>query len=426
MKVFLIRLLYTALMYAATPVILWRLMYRGIRSRAYFKRWLERFGRFPDPGLEGSIWVHAVSVGEFNAAMPLIEHFLKSDRPVVVTTITPTGSERVRKVFGDRVFHVYLPYDLPGPIRRFLARVRPQLALIMETEIWPNLFLTLKARRIPVVIANGRLSERSVRGYGPALPLITAALKACTWIAAQSQTDAERFLRLGARAEQLSVAGNIKFDMQVASDADAQGRELRLSWGAERPAWLAASTHDPEEVHMLDAHARVLGRFPDAVLLIAPRHPERFKAVIQLCKSYGFRTQSRTEHKLPDVSAQVFVIDTLGELMKFFAAVDIAFVAGSFAPIGGHNVLEPAALGKPVIVGPQTHNFEEITDQLIKAGAALRVQSGSELGGEVLKLFGNPNRMQAIGAEALALVTRERGAVARILGKLEELALLTR
>jgi len=419
----LLRIVYTMLMYAATPVILWRLMFRGIRSHAYFRRWMERFGFFPDPRLAPAIWIHAVSVGEFNAAIPLIERFLGDhpQRPVVITTITPTGSERVNKVYGARVFHVYLPYDLPGPIKRFLNRIRPQLVVVMETEIWPNLYLTLNARGIPVVIANGRLSERSVRGYGPALPLIRAALRACSWVAAQSQTDADRFLRLGADPSRLSVEGNIKFDLHVPAGLAEQGIAMRAQWGRSRPTWLAASTHEAEEAQVLEAHARALGRFPDALLLVAPRHPERFKAVYQLCKSYGFRTLQRSEDQLPDRTAQVFVIDTLGELLKFIASSDVAFVAGSLEPIGGHNVLEPAALGKPVIVGPHTFNFAEITELLIQEHAALRIRSGIELGGELIKLFANPARMAALGTAALATVARERGAVTRIYRRLSSL-----
>lgn len=412
----LLRGIYTALMYFATPVIVWRLMVRGIRSRAYFRRWRERFGRFPAPGFESSIWVHAVSVGEFNAALPLIEALMQAfpQLPVVVTTTTPTGSERVTRTLGQRVFHVYLPYDLPGPIRRFLDRTRPQMAVVMETEIWPNLYRRLKLRGVPVVIANARLSARSLRGYRPFMPLAREALAAVRWVAAQSDADAERFLALGAQPHTVSVVGNIKYDLQVPAGLDQAGTALRARWGNERPVWMAASTHEAEEAQVLDAHARVLGRFPDALLLIAPRHPERFRAVVQLCRSYGFRTRCRSEDEVAAVQTQCFVVDTLGELLRFYAASDVAFVAGSLDAIGGHNVLEASALARPVLVGPHTFNFAEVTERLLAAGAALRVQSGVELGAAVARILARPELARSMGAAGEQTVEAERGAVARI------------
>ena len=418
----ILRVVYTLLLYVVTPVIMWRLVVRGIRSRAYFRRWRERFGRFPDPHFKDSIWVHAVSVGEFNAALPLIEALRARfpDQRIVVTTTTPTGSERVQKVLGDQVFHVYLPYDLPGPIRRFLDRTRPRIAVIMETEIWPNLYLTLKSRKVPIVIANARLSERSLRGYGPALPLARWALSSVSWVAAQSQADGERFLRLGADPARMSVTGNVKYDLHVPANLGGIAAEFRGAWGEARPVWMAASTHEAEEVQVLDAHARVLGRFPDALMLIAPRHPERFRAVQQLCRSYGFRTHTRSEDGLARTDTQCFVVDTLGELLKFYAASDVAFIGGSLDAIGGHNVLEASALGKPVVVGPHTFNFAEITDQLIADGAALRVQTGVELGAEVARILARPAKAQQMGEAGVAVVERERGAVKRIVSGLLE------
>jgi 3-deoxy-D-manno-octulosonic-acid transferase len=417
LKVRLLRLFYTALMYLATPVIMWRLIVRGIRSHAYFRRWKERFGRFPAPDFQSSIWVHAVSVGEVNAALPLIEALMVNfpDERIVVTTTTPTGSERVQKSLGDRVFHVYLPYDLPGPIRRFLDRTRPRIAVVMETEIWPNLYFRLKKQRVPIVIANARLSDRSLRGYKPVLPLVRAALSAVSWVAAQSAADGERFLQLGARPDTLSVVGNIKYDLHLPEGLADMGAQLRQVWGAARPVWMAASTHEAEEAQVLDAHARVLGRFPDALLLIAPRHPERFRAVFQLCRSYGFRTRCRSEDGLAEVQTQCFVVDTLGELLRFYSACDVAFVAGSLDSIGGHNVLEAAAQGKPVVVGPHTFNFAEVTDRLIEAGAAQRVSSGVELGAAVAKIMAQTERAASMGAAGIEAVERERGAVERII-----------
>jgi 3-deoxy-D-manno-octulosonic-acid transferase len=413
---FFLRKLYNLTMRLLTPVILYRLMLRGLRYREYFGRWRERFGFFNDSGLADSIWVHAVSVGEVNAAAPLIEALMRrfEGQAFVITTVTPTGSARVLKLFGDRVFHVYLPYDLPGSVKRFLDRVRPRLAVVMETEIWPNLFYYCRRRRIPIVVANARLSERSLRGYGPVRPLARAAIRSASFVAASSQQDAARLQQLGARPERMRVVGNVKFDMRIPPGLDRVGKVLREYWGEARPVWVAASTHEGEEASVLEAHARVLRRFPDALLVIAPRHPERFRPVAQLCRGYGFRTLTRSDDTVARHDTQCFVADTLGELMNFFAACDVAFVAGSFDPIGGHNVLEPASVAVPVIVGPHTFNFAEITESLIHDGAALRVRNPTELGDVVAKLFAESETRRSMGKAALAAMERERGAVARI------------
>jgi 3-deoxy-D-manno-octulosonic-acid transferase len=413
----LMRGVYTATMYVLTPVILYRLAARGLRLRGYFSRWFERFGIFPDPGLRDSIWVHAVSVGEVNAAAPLIEALRKRypGTPLVLTTVTPTGSQRVQRLWGDQLTHVYLPYDLPAAICRFLDRTRPRLAVIMETEIWPNLFLTCEERGIPIVVANARLSERSLRGYGPVRPLARMAIRAATWVAAQSQPDAERLLDLGARPERLSIAGNLKYDMRVPLELAEQGRTWRASWGAQRPVWIAASTHEDEEQAVIEAHSLLMRRFPDALLLVAPRHPERFRPMIQLCRAYGFVTANRSEDGLAGPQSQCFVIDTLGELLAFFCSADVAFVAGSLQPVGGHNALEPAALGLPVLVGPHTFNFTEVTDQMLAEGAALRIADAEGLALALQKLMGDEQRRRAMGAAGRRLVEQERGAVERTL-----------
>lgn len=413
----LYRALYTLAMYLLTPVILYRLAMRGLRYREYLARWKERFGFFPDPGLDRPIWLHAVSMGEVNAAVPLIDALMRrhAGTPFVITTVTPTGSMRVEKLYGGRVFHVYLPYDLPASVRRFLDRVRPQLAVIMETEIWPNLYFACHDRRIPIVMANARLSERSLRGYGPVRPLARRAIRRAAQVAAQSQPDAERLIRLGANRHRLSVAGNTKYDMQVPEGLDVEGARLRESWGAGRPVWIAASTHEGEELAVIEAHVRVLRRFPDALLLWSPRHPERFRHVVQLCRQFGFETATRSEDGTGRPGIQCFVGDTLGELLLFYAACDVAFVAGSLQPIGGHNVLEPAALGKPVLVGPAMFNFEEITTTLEAADAIVRVRDAPSLGDAVNRLFAQPDEARAIGGRALRVFLSERGAVDRVM-----------
>jgi 3-deoxy-D-manno-octulosonic-acid transferase len=412
------RALYTLVMYLAVPVILYRLAYRGLKYREYFSRWRERFGFFTPPvDIAGSIWIHAVSVGEVNAAAPLIEAMMRRyrDRRFALTTVTPTGSARVQSLFGDRVFHVYLPYDLPASVERFLARVQPSIAVIMETEIWPNLYFRCAERKIPIVIANARLSERSLKGYGPVRALARSAVRCARYVAAQSQQDADRLLKLGADPQRLSVVGNVKFDMPVPVGLDEKGAQHRSQWGDTRPVWIAASTHEGEELPAIEAHTRVLKRFPDALLLLAPRHPERFRPAVQMCRQYGFRTRVRSEDKYAEKDTECFVIDTLGELLTFYAASDVAFVAGSLEAIGGHNVLEPAALARPVLVGPHTFNFTEITDNLMEARAAIRIESAVGLGDAVVRLFAEPERRLRMGAAGLAVVARERGAVVRVL-----------
>lgn len=417
------RSLYTLAMYLAMPVILYRLAFRGLRNRGYFSRWLERFGWFRDPGFSASIWVHAVSVGEFNAAIPLIQELMRRhpELPMVVTTITPTGSDRVLKQFGDRVFHVYLPYDLPAAIRRFFVRIKPRIAVVMETEIWPNLYFECRERAIPIFIANARLSERSLRGYGPAISLITEAVRCASLVAAQSQVDGERFLRLGAAPERVRVVGNIKFDMAVPTGLDQTAQEWRTSWGTLRPVWIAASTHEGEEAAVLQAHARILGRFPDALLILVPRHPERFRAAVSLCRSYGFRTTCRSEDHIAAPDSQCFVVDSMGELLKFYACSDVCFVGGSLDRIGGHNVLEPAALKKPIVIGPHTFNFSEITDTLVREDGAARVSNGATLGSQIVRILSDPARAEAMAVAALKVVERERGAVPRTVAAIDEM-----
>lgn len=421
----LYRALYTLTMYLLTPVILYRLALRGLHYREYFGRWRERFGFFPDPRIRGSIWLHAVSMGEVNAAVPLIDGLMARyvHDTFVITTVTPTGSMRVEKLYGGRVFHVYLPYDLPASIRRFLDRVRPRIAVIMETEIWPNLFFTCHARGIPIVMANARLSERSLRGYGPVTPLAREAVRRATHVAAQSQPDAHRLIQLGANRQRLSVAGNTKYDMRVPPELTAQGATLRASWGPERPVWIAASTHEGEEMAVIKAHIQVLNRFPDALLLWAPRHPERFRDVTQLCRQFGFIVGNRNDDTLGRPDLQCFIGDTLGELLLFYAASDVAFVAGSLVPIGGHNVLEAAALGKPLLVGPHMFNFEEIAGQLDAAGGLLRVADGAQLAVQVINLFAHPARAAAIGTAARSVFEHEGGAVDRVIREIDRVLL---
>lgn len=409
--------LYSLVLHLAFPVTLYHLIWRGMRQREYLQRWPERYAWLDGKlDLHDTIWVHAVSVGEVLAARPLVDALLAAHpgRPVLVTTITPTGSERVRALWGDRVHHVYLPYDLRSMVRRFLDRARPAIAVIVETEIWLNLYVECGRRGIPLVMVNARLSERSLRGYLPVQALARLAMKAVTQVAAQSNADATRLARIGADPARIVVTGNLKYDLTLPEDIAGQAARWRQAWG-RRPVWIAASTHPPEEDAVLAIHARVLERHPDALLLWAPRHPERFAPAAESAAALGMHTATRRANALPSPDTQVFVIDTLGELLRFFAAADLAFVGGSLCDVGGHNVLEPAALGIPSVVGPRTFNFAEVTRRLRDANALRQAPDATTVGDEVLALLEDDAARVLMGDAGRRQVSELSGALGRTL-----------
>ncbi|KFN42449.1 lipid IV(A) 3-deoxy-D-manno-octulosonic acid transferase [Arenimonas oryziterrae] len=416
----LLRGLYSLVSRLALPFSLYYLIWRGLRQKEYFDRWSERFAFYRGDGLIESVWLHAVSVGEVNAAAPLVAA-LRQRHPhlaLLITTTTPTGSARAQALWGEAVRHVYLPYDLPGAVRHFLEHFRPRVAIVMETEIWPNLFAELHRRHIPIIIANARLSERSLRGYRPFRSLLSSSLSAVAHVAAQSQADAERYRQLGAPAAIVQVTGNLKYDLPLPDGIVEQGRAWRGHWG-ERPVWIAASTHPGEEDIVLDAHRQLLADHPGALLLWAPRHPERFAAVIAASERAGFAVRARRADGQPDPSTSVFVIDTLGELMSFYAAADIAFVGGSLDDIGGHNLLEPAALGVPALVGPHTYNFAEITALLVQVEAVQRIDGADTLVRALRTAIGDPIDCRRRGEAGRLRIAAERGALARTLELVE-------
>jgi 3-deoxy-D-manno-octulosonic-acid transferase len=421
------RLLYTALLYLMVPFVLLRLLWRGLELRDYWHRWNERFGFVARPPQDVAVWVHAVSVGESLAALPLIRALIErhGERRVLVTTMTPTGSARVRETLGNQVLHTYVPYDLPDAVARFIARLRPRQVVVMETELWPNLFRTLAARGIPLTIANARLSPRSFRGYSRLRSSIAGVLADCAHIAAQSEADAQRFRELGAAAEKVSVMGNIKFDLALPDAQIAQGRALRLqgvaAGRAVAPAWIAASTHEGEEDAALAAHRELLKALPEARLILVPRHPQRFDAVARLIEKSGLSYQRRSEltAHASRRTPHVLLGDSMGEMFFYFALGDAAFVGGSLVPVGGHNVLEPAALGLPVLFGPQMHNFVAARDLLLAAGAAEQIDDATALAPAVLALLRDPPRAQAMGKAGLEAVAANRGALLRLLALLD-------
>ena len=418
--------LYTALIVGAAPLVLLNLARRGLRNRAYWRRWGERFGRGALPE-DCPVWVHAVSVGEVQAAVPLVRLILERypGLRVVVTTTTPTGSERVRAAFDHEVEHVYAAYDLPGAVGRFLDRARPRLAVFMETELWPNTLRLCAERAIPVVLANARLSERSARGYARFPGVVGPMLGRIGAIAAQARPDADRFLALGVPGERVQVTGSLKFDVPLPASLREQAEALRRQWGADRSVWVAASTHEGEEKRILEAFERLLQHCPDSLLVLVPRHPERFARVLALARRKGFRVVQRTRAGEDAKQAQVFLGDTMGELPLFFAAADVAFVGGSLVPTGGHNLLEPAALGVPVLFGPHVFNFAEVSGMLVERAAGRQVRGARELAALVCELFQDPDRRHAMGESGREAVVENRGALERLMAVLEpHLALL--
>jgi 3-deoxy-D-manno-octulosonic-acid transferase len=410
-----LRYLYSSLLYLLVPFVILRLLWRSRRSPAYRRRWAERFGFVAPLPVQNAVWVHAVSVGEAQAALPLIAWLrYELNLPVLVTTTTVTGSERVRQQFGDKVFHVYAPYDLPGAVRRLLKQARPRMVIIMETEIWPNLFHQCRARGIPVILANARLSTQSAHGYRRVRSLTKATLRNVTELAAQARPDADRFIALGMDAQHVHVTGNIKFDVNLPADLRAHAAQLRRSWGEERPVWVAASTHGGEEEKVLSAFAMVRTRLPDALLVLVPRHPERFDGVAELCRRRGHVVARRSGKDSVSGEVSIYLGDTMGELPLFYAAADVAFVGGSLVPTGGHNILEAAALGVPVVVGPHTFNFLEITQALIGHGAGERVHNEMELATVVVRYLENAKLRDAAGSCGRELVERNRGALAKL------------
>ena len=402
------RLLYTIALYAMMPYVWLRLAWRARRDRGYLRHVRERLGFGPTVGA-GGILVHAVSVGEVQAALPLLELMLEQRRgPILLTTSTPSGRRRGESLFYGRVAQRYLPWDLPGAIRRFLSRTAPRAVIVLETELWPNFMHACAERSIPLVYVNARLSERSAGGYARFRRLFAPALARVNAVAAQTRGDAERLVATGVRADRVVVTGNTKLDVAVPAATRESGQLLRHRIGASRRVWIAASTHEGEEEMVLAALERVRKEVEDCRLVLVPRHVERAGRVASLVRRLGFSVSLRTEGF--DESADVLLGDTMGELPVFYAASDLAFVGGSLVDIGGHNLLEPAGLGIPALAGPYVRNFADLAASLQSVGALQVVHGTGELAAAVVELLRDPNRRHRMGEEGREFVLANRGA----------------
>lgn len=421
----LARRLYTAVLYLLSPLIWWRVWREWLPTHS--RR--ERLGCIPATRGHRCLWLHAASVGEVVTATPLIRALLADypDHALVITTMTATGAERVSQTFGDSVRHHFLPLDFPGATRRFLRRLDPCMAIIVETELWPNLLASCRRRRIPVVVANARLSPSAFRLYRRFAALSRGMLEDTTWIGAKSPTDAERFIALGALPSRVAMTGALKFDLSLDDGVSEEGERLRIQWG-ERPIWIAGSTHSGEDEMVLAAHARLRRHFPEALLILVPRHPQRFDAVDTLCRERGESVVRLSTSERVTARTTLLLGDTMGDLMKLYGCADVAFVGGSLVPVGGHNLLEPAALGVAVVSGPHLDNLREIADTLAESGARLEVENAGDLGETLIALFEDDDRRRRLGEAGRAVVRANRGALARtrqkIKGILSEASLL--
>ncbi len=420
----MLRLVYSCAFYVAQPLVWLRLLARARKQPEYLRHVGERYGFHDTSAPAPLIWLHAVSVGETRAAEPLIKALLAEypDHHLLITHMTPTGratgGELIAK-YGERLSQAYLPYDLPDACARFLAHFQPRIGILMETELWPNLIASAERKNVPVVLVNARLSARSQQGYLRLAPLIAPALAALTAVAAQTPADAERLLAIGAR--EAKVFGNLKFDVTPAPEKLALGGQWREALGA-RPVWLAASTREGEETLILDAFAALAKSRPELLLLLVPRHPQRFAEVAALVAEKKLALCRRSEGRLPGPETQVWLGDSMGEMPAYFALADLALIGGTLLPFGGQNLIEAAACGCPVIVGPHTYNFAQATDDAIACGAALRVEDVAGAASEALRLLTEKDALAAMRVAASEFSQAHRGATARTVALVKEIA----
>jgi 3-deoxy-D-manno-octulosonic-acid transferase len=416
------RSFYTLIYSLLLPVFVARLWWRGRVNPGYRHRISERFGYIPHHPQKGGLWIHAVSVGETLAAAPFVKRYMAEHpgTPIIITSTTPTGSEQVKRLFGERVFHMYLPYDLPIFIHRFIKAIRPGALMIMETELWPNLLAGCEQHQVPVVLANARLSENSARGYGKFSALTRPMLHRLSLVAAQNHDDGQRFLKLGLPTDRLHVIGSVKFDITIPADCAPKGAQLRAEWGADRPVLALASSHPEEDEQVLDIYRALEKEVPGLLLLLIPRHPERFEAVTNAARSRQLSVHRRSNGRV-NTQIQVYVADTMGEMLPLLASADLVIMGGSLIEHGGHNPIEPAALGKATLIGPYYANFAAIVDTLKDDGALEVMTDLSQMKDVVVRHLHDKERRVDMGRKAQAAVDENRGAVAQLVQLTSEL-----
>ncbi len=415
-------MVYRVAIYLMVPLILFRYLARASIQRGYFQSFTQRFGFAPKRIEHGAIWVHAVSVGEVNAAAPLIEALLQQRQRVLLTCVTPTGAAQARKSFGSAVDSCYAPIDAGIFVARFISWTQPAALIIMETEIWPNMIRLASNRQVPVFFANMRISDRTFRRAKRLRPLFSHVVQSVAMFNVQTDQDLDRVATLGVASSRIRVTGNLKFDTAaVASDVEQQGIDLRSRWGHERPAIVLGSSHKGEEAMMVAVFERLRIWHPDLVCVIVPRHPERFNAVYKSLAKTDYRTVRYTElhHAAANAEVDLVLADTMGDLMSFYCACDVAIVGGSFVDIGGHNILEPIATRRPVIFGPYMSNFKEVARLVAESGAGVQAAGREELCAAIRSYLDDETlRSQAAGC-GMALIDANRGALQRTLDGLK-------
>lgn len=410
------RFFYSLLITLLTPVFFLVFYWLGRKNPAWRTQWAQRCGTLTQTVKPNALWLHAASVGEVMAAAPLIKAFKKSypDTDVLITTFTPTGAEQVKLLFGETVSHQYIPVDQPYFLHRFLKQLKPGLLVIIERELWPSMLSACAKKNVPVLLANARLSEKSAKSYQRFPALIRFMLNKLTLVAVQDHTDGKRYLQLGLPENKLNVTGSMKFDISIDENIQLEGQDLREQWGAERTVLALASSHEDEDERLLALLPQLQQQVSELLLVLIPRHPERFDAVATAAQNLGFKTQRRSQGSAT-ANTQVYVADTMGEMLKVLAAADLVFMGGSLIERGGHNPIEPAALGKPVLIGPHYFNFTEVVAGLEQAGALEVVSDSSEdLLAALVDLLQNQEKQRAMGAAGLASVERNRGAVSEL------------
>ena len=414
------RSMYHTLTYILLPFLVLFWFAKSLLNKSYLDRLTQRFG-FAYPKLNsGSIWIHAVSVGEVQASIPLVNE-LKQHYPykeIIISTVTPTGSEQVKNIFKDAVRTSYIPFETNFAIKNFFNSIKPSVALIMETEIWPNLYKECGSRGIPLILVSARISEKSLINYKRFLPLFRDTLSHGILIAAQSQIDADRFLALGASKDRTWIMGNIKFDFKLPEEILTKAKIYRSKIFPRRHIWIAASTHEHEEEIILEAHKNISKKIGNLLLILVPRHPERFAKITQILKEDNWIYSKKSDDQDIPESCQVLLIDTIGELLFFYACSDVAFVGGSLLPVGGHNLLEPAAIGLPIITGAHTFNQKEMTDRLAQVNALRIAHNANSLSSDVIFFLTNTEESKNAGQRGKLIVESNKGAIKSLMKRL--------